>query len=155
MDNSTMSLCQNLGSVGMLATAAIGSCLGISAAGLSAVGAWKKCYMNNKQVPFLLVAFVGAPASQTIYAMILNNTMIPAFTQNPHAWIFGFVAGPILGLSAYIQGRIGAAAADAIVEGNGQGGPNYLIALGVIETIALFGMVFSMIALGALGKPVA
>lgn len=136
----------------MLSIASLGSSFGIGAAGLAAVGAWKKCYMQNKQVPFLLVAFVGAPASQTIYAMILNNTMIPLFQKDPHAWVFGIFAGLGLGMSAYFQGRIGAAAADAIVEGNNQGGPNYLIALGIIETIALFVMVFSMIALGALAK---
>lgn len=152
MDSSWVSFFQNLGSVGMLSLASLGSYLGIGAAGLAAVGAWKKCYMTNKPVPFLLVAFVGAPASQTIYAMILNNAMIPVLAKNPHAWVFGIFAGLGLGMSAYMQGRIGAAAADAIVEGNNQGGPNYLIALGIIETIALFVMVFSMIALGALGK---
>jgi V/A-type H+/Na+-transporting ATPase subunit K len=141
-----------MGAATMLAFAGLGSALGIGAAGQAAVGAWKKCYMNNKQVPFLLIAFVGAPASQTIYAMILNNIMIPAYAKDPHAWIFGVFASIGLGASAYFQGRIGAAAADAIVEGNNQGGPNYLIALGVIETIALFVMVFSIIALGALTK---
>lgn len=152
MDSSWVSFFQNLGSVTMLTFASLGSSLGIGAAGQAAVGAWKKCYMNNKQVPFLLIAFVGAPASQTIYAMILNNIMIPALEKDPHAWIFGVFASIGLGTSAYFQGRIGAAAADAIVEGNNQGGPNYLIALGVIETIALFVMVFSIIALGALTK---
>jgi V/A-type H+-transporting ATPase subunit K len=136
----------------MLSIASLGSSAGIGVAGQAAVGAWKKCYMNNKQVPFLLIAFVGAPSSQTIYAMILNNTMIPVFQKNPHAWIFGVFAGLGLATSAYFQGRIGAAAADAIVEGNNQGGTNYLIALGIVETIALFVMVFSMIALGALTK---
>ena len=50
---------------------AIGSAYGAGAAACSAVGAWKKCYMQNKPAPFQLLIFAGAPLSQTIYGMIL------------------------------------------------------------------------------------
>jgi V/A-type H+-transporting ATPase subunit K len=53
----------------------------------------------------------------------------------------GALGGIALGLSAWIQGRIGAAAADAMAE-TGKGFGNYLMALGIIETVALFAMVF-------------
>ncbi|MCQ2379026.1 MAG: hypothetical protein MJ016_07480, partial [Victivallaceae bacterium] len=52
--------------VGMAAT---GSALGTGYAGQAAVGAWKKCYQQGKAAPFLLLALVGAPLSQTIYSM--------------------------------------------------------------------------------------
>jgi len=52
-----------------------------------------------------------------------------------------------LGLSAWLQGRAGAAASDALAE-TGQGFTNYLAALGIIETVAIFVMVFSILALG-------
>ena len=47
----------NLGLLGTalaMGIAAIGSCIGIGAAGQAAIGAWKKCYMSNKAAPFIL-----------------------------------------------------------------------------------------------------
>lgn len=64
----------NFGFIGVgaaLAFAAIGSAFGAGSAGMSAIGAWKKCYVQNKPAPFMLVAFVGAPLTQTIYGFIL------------------------------------------------------------------------------------
>jgi V/A-type H+-transporting ATPase subunit K len=127
------------------ALAAIGSALATGAAALAAIGAWKKCYVQSKAAPFLLVAFVGAPLSQTIYGMILMNTIKEAAGGAPGNWpaclIAGIMGGAAMGLSAWLQGRAGAAAADALAE-TGQGFGNYLMALGVIETVALFVMVF-------------
>ena len=51
--------------------AAIGSAYGTGVAASAAIGAWKKCYMQNKPAPFQLLIFAGAPLSQTIYGMIL------------------------------------------------------------------------------------
>ena len=53
----------------------------------------------------------------------------------------GALGGIAMGTSAWIQGRIGAVAADAMAE-TGKGFGNYLMALGIIETVALFAMVF-------------
>ena len=51
-----------LGDMGLsLAFAAIGSALGTGVAGMAAVGAWKRAFMQNKLAPFILIAFVGAP----------------------------------------------------------------------------------------------
>jgi len=64
------------GAVMALAISAAGSALGTGAAGSAAVGAWKKCYAQGKQAPFLLLSFVGAPLTQTLYGMIVMFAMI-------------------------------------------------------------------------------
>ncbi|MFW5693896.1 MAG: V-type ATP synthase subunit K, partial [Alkalispirochaeta sp.] len=71
----------NIGLLGVgsaLAFAAMGSALGSGTAGMAAVGAWKKAFVQNKPAPFLLVAFVGAPLTQTIYGLILMNALVEA-----------------------------------------------------------------------------
>ena len=64
--------------------------------------------------------------------------------------VAGIFAGLAIGLSALFQGRAGAAACDAQAETN-QGFTNYLAALGIVETVAIFAMVFALIALGKIG----
>ncbi|RMD80279.1 MAG: V-type ATP synthase subunit K, partial [Lentisphaerae bacterium] len=59
------------GALAAMAFAAMGSGLGTGAAGCSAVGAWKRCFLQKKPAPFQLAVFVGAPLSQTIYGMII------------------------------------------------------------------------------------
>ena len=54
--------------------------------------------------------------------------------------------GFYMGLSAWMQGKAAARASDALAE-TGKGFGNYIMVLGVIETVALFVMVFAMIAL--------
>ena len=56
------------------------------------------------------------------------------------------IAGLAIGVSAWMQGKAGARAADALAE-SGKGFGNYIMVLGVIETVALFVMVFTMTAL--------
>ena len=132
-----------------LAVAAMGSALGTGVAGMAAVGAWKRAFLNNKAAPFILIAFVGAPLSQTIYGMILRNA-IQAANLPPetylHQMLIGLFAGVAMGMSAYMQGKAGAKAADALAE-TGKGFGNYIMVVGVIETVALFVMVFTMTAL--------
>ncbi len=132
-----------------LALSAVGSALGTGVAGMAAVGAWKKAFVHNKGAPFILIAFVGAPLSQTIYGMILRNAIKNA-SLPPESYFYqmliGFLGGLAIGASAYMQGKAGAAAADALAE-TGKGFGNYIMVLGVIETVALFVMVFCMTAL--------
>jgi len=127
------------------ALAAAGSAIGIGKAGMSAIGAWKKCYAQNKPAPFLLLTFVGAPFTQTIYGMILMNALKGAAgTADPGLILgAGLFGGIGIGLSAWFQGAAAAAAADAQVA-TGKGFSNYLIVLGLIESVALFVMVFVM-----------
>ena len=135
---------QNFGIIGLAASlslAAVGSALGAGAAGMSAVGAWKKCFAQNRPAPFMLVAFVGAPLTQTIYGMILMNALRPA--SNELQLGAGVLGGMAIGFSALFQGKAGASASDALAD-TGKGFANYIIVLGLIETVALFVMVFLM-----------
>jgi len=107
------------------------------------VGARKKCFIQNKAAPFMLVAFVGAPLTQTIYGMILMGALRGAV---PEMQLGGGVLGGLaMGMSAWFQGRAGASAADALAE-TGKGFANYLMVIGLIETVALFVMVFLLAA---------
>jgi V/A-type H+-transporting ATPase subunit K len=141
---------EGLGDMGAsLSLAAAGSALGTGAAGMATLGAWKKCFAQNKPVPFILIAFVGAPLSQTIYGMILRNAIQAAsLPSDTYIWqlLYGLLGGLAMGFSAWMQGRAGANAADAFAE-TGKGFGNYIIILGVIETVALFVMVFLITAL--------
>ncbi len=135
---------ENFGIIGLAASlslAAVGSALGAGAAGMSAVGAWKKCFAQNRPAPFMLVAFVGAPLTQTIYGMILMNALRPASDELQLG--AGVLGGMAMGFSALFQGKAGASASDALAE-TGKGFANYIIVLGLIETVALFVMVFLM-----------
>lgn len=130
-----------------LCLSALGSAMGTGAAGMGALGAWKKCFLMNKTAPFILVAFVGAPLSQTIYGMILMNALrgaaeVPSFTK----FSVGLMGGLAMGASAYLQGKAGALASDALADAE-KGFGNFIMVLGIIETVALFVMVFLMTTL--------
>lgn len=137
----------NIGLIGVgsaLAFAAIGSALGAGGAGMAAVGAWKKCFIQNKPAPFLLIAFVGAPLTQTIYGFILMNALAASAAAGTDAGLLlgaGVLGGIAMGFSAWFQGKAGAVASDALAE-TGKGFGNYIIVLGLVETVALFVMVF-------------
>jgi len=151
MEEVVVSLNESLGRVGgiaALALAAVGSALGTGAAGAAAIGAWKRCYAQGKAAPFMLLTFVGAPLSQTIYGIVLMFTMLGIADDYPWQGLLaaGIFAGIGMGTSAWLQGRAGAAGSDALAE-TGEGFTNYLAALGIIETVAIFVMVFTMLAL--------
>jgi len=126
-----------------IALAAFGSALGAGAAGMSAIGAWKKCYAQNRPAPFTLITFVGAPLTQTIYGYILMNTLLASTSPDWLVLGAGIFGGAAMGASAFMQGKAGAAASDALAE-TGKGFGNYIMVLGLVETVALFVMVFLM-----------
>ena len=131
--------------------AAIGSAIGTGIAGQAAIGAWKKCYQQGKAAPFLLLALVGAPLSQTIYGMILMYSMKSSAEKGAPGLallIIGLAAGLAIGWSAWYQGRAAAASADSFGETE-KGFTNNFGALGVVETVAIFVMVFTMLVLSA------
>ena len=127
-----------------IAFSATGSALGTGTAAMAAVGAWKKCYSQNRPAPFILAAFVGFPLSQTIYGFLLMNSLVTAAAASAEsafilgAGIFGGIA---IGMSAWFQGKAAAAASDSMGE-TGKGTGNYITVLGIIETVALLVMVF-------------
>ena len=143
----------NWGLIGVgaaIAFGAIGSALGTGTAGMAAVGAWKKCFAQNRPAPFILVAFVGFPLSQTIYGYLLMNRLAQAFAAGTDAGYLlgaGVLGGIAIGMSAWFQGRAAASASDAMGE-TGKGTGNYIFVLGIIETLALFVMVFLFLITG-------
>lgn len=148
MEVNVLTQFKDLGLSLVLALSACGSGIGAGVAGMSAIGAWKKNYSQNKAASFMLVAFVGAPLTQTIYGMIVMNRLFELAAKGHYAWGIGAFAGLAIGLSAYWQGKCAACACDAMGE-TGKGFGNYLVVLGMTETVALFVMAFS---LGILGK---
>ena len=137
------------GAACVLGIAAIGSAIGIGCAGQAAIGAWKRCYMNNKPAPFILTVFAGAPLTQTIYGFLLMQSMIPLAKSGQDGLFLlalGIFSGLAMAASAVFQGKAGAAGSDALGE-TGKGFAQYIMVVGLCETVALFAMVFSMIVL--------
>ncbi|MDR2377103.1 MAG: V-type ATP synthase subunit K [Treponema sp.] len=144
----------NLGLLGaglVMGIAAVGSAIGIGIAGQAVIGAWKKCYIGNRPAPMTLLAFGGAPLTQTFYGFILMMQMKTAALANTdNQWLylgFGLASGLAMAFSAIAQGQAGAAGADAQGE-TGKGFTQYIAIVGICETVALFAMVLSMISLG-------
>jgi len=75
MDAQLMAGLGKAGAAAVMGLAAAGSALGTGTAGMAAIGSWKKCFAQNKQAPFQLLIFIGAPLSQTIYGMILMGAI--------------------------------------------------------------------------------
>ena len=143
----------NLAFVGMAAAlglSASGSAFGAGFAGMASVGAWKKCYASGKPAPFIMIAFSGAPLTQTIYGLLLMNfikSAVEAGAEPGLAFGVGIFGGLAIGLSGLFQGKCAAAAADAL-GATGKGTANYFIVVGIVETVALFTLVFSLLLLG-------
>ena len=135
------------GAACVLGIAAIGSAIGIGCAGQAAIGAWKRCYMNNKPAPFILTVFAGAPLTQTIYGFLLMQNMITSTKDGIFLLALGIFSGLAMAASAVFQGKAGAAGSDALGE-TGKGFAQYIMVVGLCETVALFALVFSMVALG-------
>ena len=133
----------NLGAAICMGIAAIGSAIGIGIAGQGAIGAWKRCYINNKPAPFILTVFAGAPLTQTIYGFLLMNIKLKALgAENPGMALgLGIASGLAMCFSAIAQGKAGAAGSDALGE-TGKGFAQYIMVVGLCESVALFAMVF-------------
>lgn len=139
----------NFGFIGVacvLGLSAIGSGIGAAIAGQAAIGSWKRSYLQNKPASFLLVAFAGAPLTQTIYGFILMNTLRAAVTRGADPFLVlsvGILSGAAMGYSAVAQGKAAASGCDAYGE-TGKGFGQYIIIVGLCETVALFVMAFSL-----------
>ncbi len=140
----------NFGLIGAalaMGIAAIGSAIGIGIAGQAAIGAWKKCYLSNKAAPFIITVFAGAPLTQTIYGFLLMQQMKASTADGMFLLTLGLFSGIAMCLSAVVQGKAGAAGADALGE-TGKGFSQYIMVVGLCETVALFALVFGLVALG-------
>ena len=58
----------------------------------------------------------------------------------------GVFGGLAIGFSAFFQGKVAARAADALAE-TGKGTANYFMVIGIVETIAVFVLVFMLLNL--------
>jgi len=160
-----------LGAALALGLAAIGSSLGIGVAGQSAAGAWAKEAKAGLGLRFTYIILLGMPISQTIYAMIVMNRIRDVLMHTPPGpnAVTSALTGPTMtfagvllavgiavGLaelfSAWMQGKIGAAGIRAICEGEGKGFAFMIIAMGVVETVGIFAMVFALGLLPSIAK---
>ena len=146
MNDELLKALAGAGGYASVALAAVGSAVGTCIAGQAAIAAWKRCYVQNKPAPFLMVALAGAPLSQTIYGMILMMLLKNGTGNGMFYMLLGILAGVGFMASAICQGKAAAAGCDAFGE-TGKGFTNYLTVVGVVETVALFVLVFGIIVL--------
>ena len=95
------------------------------------------------------------PLSQTIYGFILMLVGLQPAIANPE--VAAANAGVLLTIglatglaelgSAWMQGLIGAAGCRAMSEGEGKGLVFIIIAMGIAETVGLFGFVFLLLVM--------
>jgi V/A-type H+-transporting ATPase subunit K len=138
-----------------LGLGALGSALGIGAAGRAAAGAWAKEAKAGKPLNFSYIILTGMPLSQTIYGFILMLVGLRGrvydealLAANAGALLSIGIAGGLAELfSAWMQGKIGAAACRALSEGEGKGLVFMIIAMGIVETVGLFGFVFLLLVM--------
>ncbi|MCL1991783.1 MAG: V-type ATP synthase subunit K [Spirochaetes bacterium] len=133
-----------LGVGGVFALSATGSIIGIGINGQAVIGAWKKCFVQRKPAPFLLVIFAGVNLSNVIYGFILMNALAGTTVLSEHGlMILGLGAGIAIFALGFTQAMCAAAAAEAFAE-TGQGFGNFIMVIGIAETLALFTMVFTL-----------
>jgi len=138
---------KDLGAILVLAFSALGSGFGAGIAGMAAIGAWKKNFAQNKPASFMLVVFTASPLTQTVYGMIVMQQLMAIANKGQYLWSVGAFAGLAIGASAFWQGKCAAVACDAMGE-TGKGFGNYLVILGMAETVALLVMAFTLMLLG-------
>jgi len=152
MEIETMKALTNLGAFSAIAVASLGSAYGCGVACASAIGAWKKCYAQNKMAPFQLVIFAGSPLSQVIYGMIIMFIITPKVDACYKMWPLLLGVGLLVGVAQAIasvwQGIVGAAACDSFAESN-KGFTNNIMAIGIVETVSIFVMAFAIVLLGS------
>lgn len=135
-----------------LCLGAIGSALGIAAAGRAAAGAWGKAAKEGRPISFVYIILAGMPLSQTIYAFIFTFVSLKTVVFNASAvetfgvalFSLGLACGIAELASAWLQGIVGAAACRALSEGDNKGLVQMIITMGIVETVGLLGFVFLM-----------
>ncbi len=155
MEAELMKVLSYAGAFSAIGVAALGSAYGCGVACCSAVGAWKKCYAQNKPAPFQLVIFAGSPLSQVIYGMIVMFIIMSKIEAHPGLWPLFITVGLFVGLGQALvsiwQGIVGAAASDAFAESR-KGFTNHIMAIGIVETVSIFVMAFAIVLLASAAK---
>ena len=137
-----------LGQIGVIACfglSSIGAVIGMVINGPAVIGAWKKCFLQKKPAPFILVIFAGTCLSNPIYGFITMTALADSTVLSTYQlFALGISTGLSIGIAAIIQAMCSAAAAEAYAE-TGQGFGNFLMVIGIAETISLFAMVFTIL----------
>ena len=133
-----------IGIGGCFGLATLGAAIAMAASGPAVIGAWKKCYIQKKPAPFILVVFAGSCLSNVIYGFILLMVLSASTALNDYQLLtLGLGAGFSIGAAAITQAICSAAAAETYAE-TGQGFGNLLMVIGIAETVALFAVVFTI-----------
>ena len=132
-----------LGIGGVFGLSCIGAAIGMACNGPAVIGAWKKCYLQNKPAPFIILVFAGTTLTNIIYGFILLTVFMASNLSDPELFALGIGAGLCIGAVAITQAMCSAAGAEAYVE-TGKGFGNYLMVVGIAETVSLFSVVFTI-----------
>ena len=143
MEYDVLELFRWIGIGGCFGLSAIGAAIGMYANGPAVIGAWKKCYLQNKPAPFIIIVFGGTTLSNIIYGFILLM-LLPGSSLNPYQLLtLGLGAGGCICAVAVTQAMCAAAAAEAYVE-TGKGYGLYLMIVGIAETVSIFAVAFTI-----------
>ncbi|MDR2547016.1 MAG: hypothetical protein LBC96_05820 [Lachnospiraceae bacterium] len=129
-----------------MGVSAIGVVYGMYISAVTAIGAAKRRFKENKRAPMMMLTFIGFPLTELIYGYIVMQQMLAVEVTAANAArfvAFALLAGFIMCFVGILQGKIGAAACDALCETD-QGVALYIAGLGITETVALFAMVFTI-----------
>lgn len=137
-------LLRAIGEAGSFGLSALGSAIAMAVVGPAVIGSYKKCYVQNKPAPFILVVFAGACLSNVIYGFIVMQTLIASGLSNVSIFALGIGSGLAIGVVSITQAMCSASAADAFAE-TGKGFANYMMVIGIAETVSLFAMVFTLL----------
>ncbi|MBQ3643736.1 MAG: V-type ATP synthase subunit K [Candidatus Riflebacteria bacterium] len=151
MEPSTMLFLGKLSLGLVMGFGGLGSALGVLAAGQAAAGAWAKQGKEGKSLGSYTI-MIGMPLSQTLYCLVLYFAMLNSATQPENGPI---LLGVSLGvgfcqfISAYAQGKIGAAGIRCLAENEDKGRGGIITAMGIAETVALIALAVGILLLNS------
>jgi V/A-type H+-transporting ATPase subunit K len=123
----------------------VGASIGMVINGQAVIGALKRCYVQNRPAPFVLVVFSGTTLSNVIYGYLSMSALADSTTLSNYRLLFlGISVGLCVGIVAIVQAIIAAAAAEAYGETR-KGFGNMLMVVGIAETVSLFAVVFTIL----------
>lgn len=127
-----------------LGLSAIGCSIGCCIAGMASHAAMTRVEEGHGK----FIAMAAAPSSQVIYGfilMLLMSQAIRAGTLSPLSGIaIGLASGTAIMISAIFQGKVCATAIEASVKQPSVYGKGFA-AIGIIESFALFALVFALL----------
>ena len=136
------------GCASALGLAAIGSSIGCGIAGAASHGVMAKVEEGHGK----FIGMSAAPSSQTIYGIVLMFVLIGKVQANAGLALFGIglFCGIAMMVSAIYQGKVAATGIQASSKKPEIFGKCFA-AVGIVESFALFAMVFGLIIAGSIG----